>query len=219
MRWYILLVPIFALVAFELPQLVSEGTEFTSFVSSVVYNNNFHTVEEGRFYRSAQMSNAELENVIKEKGIKSVIDLRFGKGEPEADGKTEKDAVREAGAAYYHVPLLGSRVPAHRRIEKLLEVYSKAEEPILVHCTSGTHRSGVAATIWLIDKVGKNPEAAAKEQLSLQYGFVGFERDLKGGFQGYPTIDDIVWQYLDDVKSEPQTFVAWYEAKKPAYFQ
>ena len=44
--------------------------------SCTTLTTNFHVVEEGRFYRSAQLDTNKLEKKIKEYNIKAVINLR-----------------------------------------------------------------------------------------------------------------------------------------------
>lgn len=67
---------------FELSQLFGETTAFTSFVSNSIFKNNLHPVVPGELYRSSQMSPEDMHATIRSLGLKSVVDLRFGKEEP-----------------------------------------------------------------------------------------------------------------------------------------
>lgn len=92
----------------------------------------------------------------------------------------------------------------------------EAVPPILVHCTSGTHRTGVVAAIWLIHKEGLLPEKAVG-QLSSKFGFFYPERALKSLVQGQPTIDSIVWSYLHANEHQRIAFRDWIRSGMPHY--
>ena len=199
------------LVALEGYQLATEQTLFTSAAANLLFENNLHTVVPGKLYRSAEMPPEALGGIIRRFGIATVLDLRLGKDGHAYPAGSEERAVKEAGAAYVSVPLKGSREPTREEVEALLSAFDRATPPVLVHCTSGTHRSGVASALWLIDKEGLDPRVAA-EQLSLQYGFVYAERRLKGLIQGHPTIDGLVWDYLTAYQSTGVKLRDWVSA-------
>ncbi len=163
-------------------QLFTDSTKVTSYLANTLFANNFHEVVPDRFYRSAQMSHEDLTETIKKNGIKTVIDLRLGKEEPDSNGIVESQTAKQAGAAYKHVSLRSTAVPEKAKIEELLNVYENAETPILVHCSSGTHRTGVATAIWLMTKEGMSVEDAEK-QLSPEYGFFALRERLNPGSQ------------------------------------
>ena len=198
-------------LALLLPQLVGETTYLTSYVANLAFHGNWHEVVPGRFYRSAELSTEELVGHIRAQGIKTVIDLRFGEEKP-AQGKTLESEVSSAsGAAYYHLPLVGSDAGQKQKISELLALYDKAQTPVLVHCTSGTHRSGVAAAIWLLTRENAGAAAAA-EQLSHRYGFFYYERRLKSHLQGHQTIDAVIWKYFAAQKGGEPDFREWLAA-------
>ena len=204
----LLAIVVIAVLAFEWEQLTGEDTHFTSSIAHLLFHNNLHAVVEGKVYRSAEMPAADLEKVIREKGIKTVLDVRLGKDEGEFDGGAEAETVKSAGAHYVHFPLRGSRVPTAERVESLMETLDSVQTPVLVHCTSGTHRSGVVSAIWLMEKEGVAPEIAAK-QLTSEYGFFRRERDLKSLVQGHPTIDHLIWMYLEKSRETNESFRDW----------
>ncbi|MCC6933274.1 MAG: tyrosine-protein phosphatase [Deltaproteobacteria bacterium] len=196
------------LAAVVVTQLLDETTEGTSFLAQLVNKHNFTAVSQGRLYRSSEMSNSDLAELIKTQQIKSVIDLRFGRDEPDDNGISEQSTIKSSGAQYFHIPVLGSKIPPKQTILDLLAVYDSAPEPILIHCSSGTHRSGVASALWLIYKANSPPQEAAK-QLSPRYGFFYAERWLKSKFQGYPTIDNLLWQYQKDYEKTQIDIKDW----------
>lgn len=191
-----------------MPQMLSETTYFTSFAANFVFQNNLHEVVPGRLYRSAAMDEDDLERIIREKRIKSVIDLRLSSAAVEPSGLTEKTVVEATGARYVSIPFSSACAKQKDRIQQLLDVYEKVETPVLIHCTSGTHRTGIAAALWLLEMEGADL-SRAQEQISLHYGFIDAERRLKSYIQGEPTLDTVLTRYAADQQTEKSTFGAW----------
>ncbi len=190
-------------------QMWGETTVFTSAIANLATNHNFYTVVPGRFYRSGQMNAESLDSLIKQNSIKTVIDLRLDPNEKDDGSITEKWTAEVNGATYYHVKLSSAKVPKIESVQQLLDIYDRAQPPILAHCSSGTHRTGFAAFLWMVDKEGASLDVAL-EQLSLKYGFVVLERRLKAWFQSAPTLDSVVWAYRDaDPQSRNEPFREW----------
>ena len=161
----VVLVLIITLLAALGVQLVGDTTAFTSSLAQLLFRDNFHEVSAGRLYRSAEMSSERIDEVVEQYEIKTVLDLRLNPLD-ENGANLEREAVESHGVAYYSLPLRGTRVPQPEQLREMLELYRFSEEPILVHCTSGTHRSGVASAIWLIAVEEKLP-SEAQQQLAL----------------------------------------------------
>ena len=74
----------------------------------VQYQGNFHTVAEGAFYRSAQLTKEELQRAVHDHGIKAILNLRGAHpGEPWYDD--EVAVSREVGATHYDYGLSAYR--------------------------------------------------------------------------------------------------------------
>ena len=190
-------------------QILFESTWFTSSIGFLFSSGNFHVVKEGRLYRSAALSKEDLEEKVKTLGIRTVIDLRRGGDEVEENGYSEKRSLEGLGAEYFWIPLVGSNTHQAGSISRLIEIAKNNHAPVLIHCSSGTHRSGVASAIWLMVAEGENPEIAAK-QLSNEFGFFYSERKLKGLIMGHDTIDAIIWNYLKEYHSKGISFQDWF---------
>lgn len=198
-----------ALVVFALGyQMGGESTYFTSYAANALFRYNFHEVVPGRLYRSAQMPRAELTRTVREHGIKSVIDLRLTADAPDETGLTETEAARRGGAGYRHIPFSSARIDQRKSLLELLLAFDELPRPVLVHCSSGTHRAGVASAVWLLDQEGRPPEDAAG-QLTMKYGFFRPERMLKEFVQGRPTLDRVIGEYARVRRESEIRFRDW----------
>ena len=197
-RLRVILALLFFIVLLEVPQLFGETTYFTSSIANLVFRNNFHTVVPDRLYRSAQMSDSDLEATIKKYGIKSVIDLRL-------DHATQAGAVGEAGAKLFSVPLAGSRFPSKDELRELIQTFDQAETPVLVHCSSGSHRSAFASAMWLMYEEGKDPQVA-QAQFNWRAGYFAIERQFRSWMSGKQTIDQFIPQIVQNNKLSTEDF-------------
>jgi len=132
--------------------------------------DNFHAVVPGQLYRSAQPTPELIADYQKEYGIKTVINLRgenVGSGWYDAElAETSKLGIR----------LVNFRMSAKReftqdRFTELMAVLREAEKPILVHCMSGSDRSGLVSALYLA-AVTKVSEEQADNQISFRYGHI-----------------------------------------------
>lgn len=201
----VLLVLLLAAAAFEIFQLSTESTAFTSLAANFIFKHNFHEVVPGRLYRSAAMSPEDLIGLMHEHKIASVIDLRR---DADDNGLDERRAVESIGAKYFAAPMNSGRPLTHDKLKRFFSALDQAPEPLLVHCSSGTHRSGVASAIWLMTKKNVRADEAAR-QLSPRYGFFSWERKLKTWTSGYPTVDEIIWNFEKQPEHEPRQFRDW----------
>lgn len=131
---------------------------------------NFHRVEAGKFYRSAQLSSKRLKKYVLKHGIKTVINLR---GEhPEAEWwRAEKKICEHLGVQFFSLPFSAVTLSSKENLIKLLDIYDTAPYPILVHCFGGADRTGEAAALWCLEKMGQNNKEAS-HQLAFFYGHI-----------------------------------------------
>lgn len=193
-------------------QLATNSTWFTSSVA-YISSRNFREVVSGKLYRSGELSKSDLHNYISKYGIKTVIDLRRGGDKDQNNKFSEKNIVESLGATYEWVPLVGTNTHQIESLSKLIALSENTIGPVLIHCSSGTHRSGVAMAIWLMHAESINPTIAA-EQLSAKYGFFYWERKLKSWFLGHQTLDGLIWNYLEDYQKYNIKFIDWFNKKK-----
>ncbi len=135
---------------------------------AIQYQGNFHTVEEGAFYRSAQLSKDELQSAIRQHKIRSVLNLRGA--HPGQAWYDEEVALSQAlGVAHYDYGLSARRFVTRQQIGEVLGVIRNAPKPLLVHCKSGADRAGLVSALYRFAAEGVSAEQADRE-LSLVYG-------------------------------------------------
>lgn len=113
--------------------------------------DNFIAVQEGAFYRSAQLSAEALESYIKDYGIKTVINLR-GENPQEEWWQQEAAVTRRNNVRYVNIPMTASKLTSKKNIREILNVFDTAPRPMLVHCLAGADRTGEVAALWVLDQ-------------------------------------------------------------------
>lgn len=124
-------------------------------------NHNWRTVEDGVMYGSRQMSGPALERASERHGIRTVVNFRSAN--PGTDWYDAQVATCEA-LGLYHVDISWSsrRLPPPDSLIAFLDLIDEGEGPFLIHCAGGTHRTGVAAAVYLLHH-GATPERAREE--------------------------------------------------------
>jgi protein tyrosine phosphatase (PTP) superfamily phosphohydrolase (DUF442 family) len=178
-----------------------------SYCTSSLLADNFHEVFPQKLYRASKMRHDKLLNIINKFQISTVVDLRL-QDKPDKLGVTKKEALSKAVCDYFHVPLRSTRTPTEKQIAQLFDVFDCAKPPVLLLCTSGVHRTGVATVIWLIEKEHVQINVAVK-QLSPMYGFFKIERWFRAVVNGEPTLDDLIWRYRKENILEQRSFRHW----------
>jgi protein tyrosine/serine phosphatase len=144
---------------------------FAAFVyrSSVFrISQNFYTVEEGKFYRSAQQTPEELEEHIRKHGIKTVISLR---GAPKNSYwvQPQVDALAKNNVKFVPLSWTIDYFPATDALQEYFKVLQDpANYPILVHCKTGADRTGLASALYAIEYMRQPVEEALDRQLSFK---------------------------------------------------
>src|SRR5262249_14085579 len=110
----------------------------------VLFGRNLHIVIPGRVYRCAQPSGAELERIVKQYGIRTVINLR-GCSAAHPWYLEECRTTQQLEIAQEDICLSSGRLPSTSEIRRLVEVLDRCEYPVLLHCRRGADRTGLAS--------------------------------------------------------------------------
>ncbi len=107
---------------------------------------NFHTVIPDRVYRSAQPSGADLKELIHERGIRTVVNLR-GNCAPLEWYLDECRVTHDLNVAQEDIGMSAGRLPSTHEVRRLVEILDHSDYPILFHCYRGADRTGLASTV------------------------------------------------------------------------
>ncbi len=140
---------------------------------------NFHVVEPGELYRSAQLSPLELKAFIRLYGIKTVVNLRGVEKRPWYYG--EQQATSDLGVHYVSIDMSARTIPDRDAELTLIDTFRNAPKPILIHCRSGADRTGEAAAIYEMVFMHK-PKKEALKMLYPRYLHFHYFRPAKNYF-------------------------------------
>jgi protein tyrosine phosphatase (PTP) superfamily phosphohydrolase (DUF442 family) len=124
---------------------------------------NFNQVgERGEFYRSAQLTESELDDVIRQYGIRTIINLQSSRpGYEWYDGEMREVARRHL--VHYDFGLSTETIPKAKDLREILDLLHHAPKPILIHCRSGSDRTGLISAIYAFDFLHESKAQALKE--------------------------------------------------------
>jgi hypothetical protein len=131
---------------------------------------NVHTVIEGWVYRSAQLPGPELEQLLRERRIRTVINLR-GCCAPMDWYLDECRITHKLNVAQEDISLSACRLPSTSEMRRLVEVLDGCEYPVLFHCFRGADRTGLASVVAQLLHTNATLDQAL-DQLSICYGHV-----------------------------------------------
>lgn len=128
---------------------------------------NFHTLDAGKAFRSSQLSGEALSWVIDKHGIKTVVNLRGpNAGKPWYD--QEAAACQAKNVVLVDLPMSSKSLPPPELLKSIVETLRTAQYPILIHCESGSDRSGAVSGLYRLDILQQDRSEAMKE-LSPEY--------------------------------------------------
>lgn len=130
-------------------------------------------------YRSGQGETDDDYEAYKQKGIRTIIDLRQGQAADE-----ERERATRLGFRYINIPLnIASTPQDYLKAERAF--FRAVDDPqagkVVFHCRHGKDRTGLMAALYRVEREGWTPEAAIEEWKSLG----GFAADWGDGIQDY----------------------------------
>jgi protein tyrosine phosphatase (PTP) superfamily phosphohydrolase (DUF442 family) len=131
---------------------------------------NFGPVEPGKVYRSGQMPASAIGQTIRERGIKTVLNLR-GSNPSDSWYRDELATTLDHGASHIDIAMSSCLWMSRAQLRTLVETLEKSERPLLIHCAWGSERTGLtSAFVELLRPGGTLDDARA--QFSIRYLFV-----------------------------------------------
>ena len=159
-------------------------------------NHNLRAVEPGVFYRSGQMPANALERTLHRHDIDTVVNLRGPSGERWY--ALEREVCTAAGAAHVDFDWSSQRLPEPESLAEYVALLEAQDGPMLVHCQGGTHRSGIAAAVYVLLHGGTVDDA--RKQLDIFFG------------------NAPIGQLLDLYEGSERPFAEWISEDYPALY-
>ena len=132
-----------------------------------------------------------------ERGIKTVINLRGGRG---AFYYLEKDACERLGMEMVEFGLSSRDVPTREEMFQARDLFKEIQYPALLHCKSGADRAGMMSVLYRHFHLG-HPIRDAKDELSWR------TLHSKAGKTG--VLDHVFEVYLKDIEPKGIGFTEW----------
>lgn len=123
----------------------------------------------GKIYRSGQPTASQLQALLEEKGIRTVVNLRG------ADALLEDPTASNSWkfALSNGIKLINIKFrtpPTERNITRLLSVLDDEKNyPVLIHCAAGVVRTGLAVAVYRMERCGWSAEEALRELLKSKF--------------------------------------------------
>jgi protein tyrosine phosphatase (PTP) superfamily phosphohydrolase (DUF442 family) len=190
---------------------IFRGVAVAAFLGALItfrnpwFFGNLGVVDPGRVYRSAQ-PDADLPRVIERLHLASILNLRGG-SEQDVWYTAEVRAAETGGVDFYDLPMSATRRPLRRELLVLLDLFERCRYPLLIHCKSGSDRTGLAAALYRLSRRGQSPQEALSA-FSLRYGHV----PLLGPEHLHEPFDEYAaWLVAGGLTHSPALFRTWVE--------
>ncbi len=176
---------------------------FATYFRRPLFEGNWGVVDGDIVFRSAQPK-GDVVGMINAHKLGSVLNLRGGKT---ADSwySAEVDATAKTGAEFYDLPMSAVRRPSRRELLVLLDVLDHCRYPLLIHCKSGSDRTGLVVALYQMYRKGESPSQALSS-FSLAYGHVPL---LGPEHLHEPLHEYAAWLKKQNLPHTPERFVDW----------
>ncbi|MBK9119335.1 MAG: tyrosine-protein phosphatase [Phycisphaerales bacterium] len=134
---------------------------------------HYGVVAEGVLYRCGQPTPAELADLIRKLGLRTIVSFRGQRDSDDPDGweVAERAVCDEHGAAFVTIPCNHKNPPSAAQAMQFLELCRRPDrQPVLVHCRLGQQRTLLFCALYRVHVDGLAPEAAEEEMDRLGFG-------------------------------------------------
>jgi undecaprenyl-diphosphatase len=116
------------------------------FVWDFKIQKNFHTVQEGKLYRSGQPGKLQLERWIKKYHLKTILVLK------PTLRRDEVEIAERYGVTLHHIPLGTNQGPSEEEWQRILSLLTDEQKfPLLYHCHGGADKTGVITAMYRVE--------------------------------------------------------------------
>jgi len=173
-----------------------------------LFRLNFHKVDEN-LYRSAQPTPKQIEKLKKKYNIKTIINLRGPQKLHMLD--LERETCNKLGINLIEINFHSRGIPSKEKINEIYKILKTIKYPALIHCKSGSDRTGLVAVLYLF-LIKKVPLKKALKHLNfLPFGHIKYSKAGKIDYffekflefhKNHPEIDFLKWvnNYMDKQK-------------------
>jgi protein tyrosine/serine phosphatase len=161
-------------------------------------SGNIHTVIANQVYRSEHLSVKHLKQVVQEKSIQTILDLS-----PIDNLKDEEAMASQNQVTYLYFPLQAMGMTSFRDLKQLTDIIRGAKKPLLIHCKSGSDRTGLASAVALI--LDDRSVSQAMQQVEfVRYGIMNDQSTGRVTLKPYVT-----WLQKNNLQSSRLAFLQW----------
>jgi len=133
------------------------------------FRGNLGVVAPGMVYRSAQPV-GDWAGRVRDGKLASVLNLRGG-SDSDPWYRAEVEATRSLEVDFYDLPMSATSRPTRKQLLTVLDLFDHCRYPLLIHCKSGSDRTGLASALYLMSKEGQPPEVA-EAAFSIYFGHI-----------------------------------------------
>lgn len=165
-----------------------------------IWWKNFHQITPG-VYRANQPSPQRLAE-FKSMGIKSILNLRGTS--PDSQYLFEQEACADLGLTLVDHRLYAASLASRQEILDLIDLMGGIKKPFVMHCKSGSDRTGFAAVIYLHLFCGQSVQQAMRQ---LHWRHLHLKNSKNG------ILDLFFDAYLEAAETNEVTLIDWIKTK------
>lgn len=176
---------------------------------------NFHWVMEAKAARSSQANFGGLKGLMQRHGLKAIVNLR-GENSDLSWWRYEKRVCSDLGAAHLDAMLDSRHLPTRAMLERLMEAFETAPQPLLMKCSGGHDRTSFAAALFILQEKGWAAWDEAARQFDPAYGHAPKKHQFwLRPFLDFAATDAKGTPLADWVRRDytPENLGAWLEAQ------